>query len=120
MGMLEELRYSLDAAEPARYVLLGLLLDGPRHGYDLARSFAPSTPLGEVVHLGASHLYALLGRLERDGLVAGQRQDDGVHPPRRVYRVTPSGRAAVLGWVDLPVERPRDLLLDFPLKLDRK
>ena len=31
--------------------LLGLLRREPRHGYELAREFAPDTPLGEVVHL---------------------------------------------------------------------
>ncbi len=111
------MRHALDAAEPARYALLGILLDGPAHGYDLARRFAPNTVLGDVVRLGASHLYALLARLERDELIAGERQESGARPPRRVYRLTAAGREAVLRWVDAPVERPRDMLIDFPLKL---
>lgn len=111
------MRHAIDAAEPARYALLGLLLDGPGHGYDLARHFAPGSALGSVLRLGSSHLYALLGRLEKDGLVAGERQDAGAHPPRRVYYVTEAGRAAVLRWINEPVERPREMLLDFPLKL---
>jgi DNA-binding PadR family transcriptional regulator len=97
--------------------LLGLLLDGPRHGYDLARHFVPGTALGDVMHLGASHLYALLARLERDGLVAGQRQEVGPRPARRVYHLTDAGRAIALQWIEEPVERPRDALLNFPLKL---
>ena len=105
------------AAEPARFVLLGLLLDGPRHGYDLARSFAPGSALGEVVHLSASHLYALLGRLERDRLIRGHREEVGAYPPRRVYELTEAGRDAVLHWIDEPVEHPRDMRIDFPLKL---
>jgi DNA-binding PadR family transcriptional regulator len=112
------MRRPLDAADAARYVLLGLLLDGPRHGYDLARAFAPSTALGSIVHLGASHLYALLARLERDGLVHGEvAAQEGARPPRHVYQITEAGREAVLHWVDEPVARPRDVLLDFPLKL---
>lgn len=111
------MRHTLDAAEPARYALLGLLLDGPGHGYDLARRFAPNTVLGDVVRLGASHLYALLARLERDGLIAGARQESGARPPRRVYRLSDAGREVVLRWVEQPVERPRDILIDFPLKL---
>lgn len=111
------MRHAIDAAEPARYALLGLLLDGPGHGYDLARHFVPGSPLGAVLRLGSSHLYALLGRLEKDGLIAGERQDAGTRPPRHVYRVTEAGRAAVLRWVDEPVQRPREMLLDFPLKL---
>src|SRR5690349_20886230 len=97
------MRHGLDAAEPARYALLGLLLEGPAHGYDLARHFTPGTALGDVMRLGASHLYALLGRLERDGLIAGERQESGSRPPRHAYHLTPQGRAAVQGWVDEPV-----------------
>src|SRR2546421_6636357 len=111
------MRRPLDAAEPARHALLGLLLDGPCHGYVLARRFAPGTALGDVMHLGASHLYALLARLERDGLVAGERQEAGSRPPRRVYHLTEAGREVALRWIDEPVARPRDVLLDFPLKL---
>jgi DNA-binding PadR family transcriptional regulator len=112
------MRRPLDAADAARYMLLGLLLDGPRHGYDLARAFAPATALGSIVHLGASHLYALLVRLERDELVHGEvTAQVGARPPRHVYQITEAGREAVLHWVDEPVPRPRDVLLDFPLKL---
>jgi DNA-binding PadR family transcriptional regulator len=110
------MHYTLDAADPARHTLLGLLLDGPRHGYDLARYFATGTPLGDVVHLGPSHLYALLGQLERDGLISGERQDSGKRPPRRVYQLTESGRADVMRWVDEPVSRPRDMHVGFALK----
>ena len=111
------MRRPLDAAEPARHTLLGLLLVSPSHGYDLARAFAPGTPLGSVVHLGASHLYALLGQLERDGLVEGIRAEQGARPPRRVYRITDQGRSVLWRWLDEPVARPRDLTLDFSLKL---
>jgi len=105
------------AAEPARFALLGLLLGGPQHGYDLARHFVPGSALGEVVRLSPSHLYAILGRMERDGLIAGERQEVGAHPPRHVYHLTASGREAVLRWIDKPVEHPRDMRIDFPLKL---
>jgi DNA-binding PadR family transcriptional regulator len=111
-------RRPIDAADSARYVLLGLLLlHGPSHGYVLARAFAPGTVLGGVVHLGASHLYALLAQLERDRLITGAVEEQGVRPPRRVYAITDAGRAAVLHWMAEPVPRPRDVLLDFPLKL---
>jgi DNA-binding PadR family transcriptional regulator len=111
------MRRPVDAAPPARHALLGLLLEGPRHGYDLIRAFAPGTPLGSTIHLGASHVYALLARLERDGLVVGEEQQQMMHPPRRVFQITEAGREDVLRWLDEPVTRPREVLLDFPLKL---
>jgi len=111
------MRHALDAAEPTRYALLSLLLAGPCHAYLLAQQFGPDSALGDVVHLSPSHIYALLGRLERDGLVEGERQESGARPPRRVYRLSAAGRAAVDCWIDEPVLRPRDMHLDFPLKL---
>ena len=105
------------AAEPARFALLGLLLAKPAHGYDLSRRFAPGSALGDVIHLSPSHLYALLARLERDGLVDAEVQDAGAFPQRRVYRLTDAGRQMVERWVDEPVSHPRDMRIDFPLKL---
>jgi DNA-binding PadR family transcriptional regulator len=105
------------SAEPARFALLGLLFEKPAHGYDLARRFAPNSALGDVIHLSPSHLYALLIRLERDALIAGEVQDAGNHPQRRVYHLTEAGREAVQRWIDDPVSHPRDMRIDFPLKL---
>lgn len=105
------------SAEPARFALLGLLLEKPAHGYDLSRRFDPHSALGDVIHLSPSHLYALLTRLERDGLIAGEVQDAGNHPQRRVYRLTEAGRESVQRWMDEPVSHPRDMRIDFPLKL---
>jgi len=105
------------AAEPARFVLLGLLLGKPAHGYDLARRFAAGSALGDVIYLGPSHLYSLLARLERDGFVSGEVQDGGSLPQRRVYRLTDAGREVVERWIEEPVSHPRDMRIDFPLKL---
>jgi DNA-binding PadR family transcriptional regulator len=105
------------AAEPARYALLGLLLSGPSHGYDLARQFTADSALGDVIHLSPSHLYALLARLERDELIAGEMQDAGNHPQRRVYHLTRAGEEAIQQWIDEPVSHPRDMRIDFPVKL---
>ena len=80
--------------------LLGLLRREPRHGYELAREFAPDTPLGEVVHLEMSMLYALLKKLERDGLRPLVDGDAGIAPAAqdlRADRVRPSG-ARSTGW----------------------
>lgn len=105
------------AAEPARYALLGLLLSGPSHGYDLARQFTTDSALGDIIHLRPSHLYALLTRLERDALIAGEMQDAGNHPQRRVYHLTTDGDEAVQRWIDEPVSHPREMRIDFPVKL---
>jgi DNA-binding PadR family transcriptional regulator len=97
--------------------LLGLLRREPRHGYDLAREFAPDTPLGEVVHLEMSMLYALLKKLERDGLVRSVTEMQDSRPPRKIFELTESGNQTLDRWLAEPVERTRDLRLEFLLKL---
>lgn len=105
------------AADPVRYALLGLLRERPSYGYELARRFGRGTALGDVVRLAPSHLYALLGRMERDHLIEGRQQDAGARPQRRVYSLTERGRQMLLTWVREPVSHPRDMRIEFPLKL---
>ena len=72
-------------------VLLGLLRQGPRHGYDLTREFLPETVLGDIVRLEPSLLYANLKKLERDGLVRSTVQQQGSRPARRMLELTDLG-----------------------------
>jgi DNA-binding PadR family transcriptional regulator len=105
------------AAEPTRYALLGLLEKRRSYGYELTQRFETGTALGEIVRLAASHLYALLAKMERDGLIEGRQEEAGARPQRRVYRLTDSGRTLLMTWLDLPVSHPRDMRIEFPLKL---
>ncbi len=97
--------------------LLGLLHDGPRYGYDLAREFADGTVLGDIVHLESSLLYANLKKLERDGLVQSTIQRQGSRPPRRMLALTAEGTDSLGRWLAEPVERTRDVRIEFLLKL---
>ncbi|MCO5176114.1 MAG: PadR family transcriptional regulator [Thermomicrobiales bacterium] len=98
-------------------VLLGLLRQGPRHGYDLTREFSPDTVLGDIVHLEPSLLYANIKKLEREGLVQSNVQPQGTRPPRRMLELSPQGEEALDKWLAAPVERTRDLRLEFLMKL---
>ena len=83
------------------HVLMGLLAGGPRHGYDLKRSHDQRLPQAKPLAYG--QVYATLGRLERDGLVAPAGQDRDGGPDRTSYRLTerrprppwPTGSAAI-------------------------
>jgi DNA-binding PadR family transcriptional regulator len=65
-----------------KFVLLKLLADESRHGYDLIREFRRKGWAG-----GAGSIYPLLTALEEEGLILGR--DDG---ERRTYEVTDEGR----------------------------
>ncbi|MFI7587731.1 PadR family transcriptional regulator [Spongisporangium articulatum] len=83
-------------------VLLALLARGPRHGYDLKRSydewFAGLRPLA------FGQVYSTLARLQRDGLVEVAHTEGGDGPERVVYETTGAGREALRVWLEEPVE----------------
>ena len=87
--------------------LLALLTDGPRHGYQLKTEFESAT--GSVWPLNVGQVYTTLDRLERDGLVDVEAQDD-----TKTYRITADGREALgAWWTAVPVDEPppRDELM---------
>ncbi len=101
----------------SEYALLGLLLDGPKHGYELARRFSPETPLGDICPLEVSMLYALLKKHEKAGFIEAQLENQGARPPKRTFHLTDLGRATFMDWVRSPVSRTPEIRLDFLVKL---
>ncbi len=99
------------------HAVLGLLNIQPRHGYELIKEFDPETALGSIAHVGASILYAHLKKLEREGWVSSNLEPQEARPARRVFEITDDGRAELKRWLQEPVERTRDLRLEFLLKL---
>jgi DNA-binding PadR family transcriptional regulator len=106
---------------PTARVILGLLLLGPRTGYDIKQLTDRSTRF----FWGASYgqIYPELRRLERAGLAASDEQPRG-GVRRVVFRITPAGERAVHAWLTEPEEQyeVRDeglLKLFFGAALDR-
>jgi DNA-binding PadR family transcriptional regulator len=79
------------------HLLLGLLSRGPRHGYELKREHDDRFPQAKPLPYG--QVYATLGRLLRDELVAEGEPAPGDGPDRRVYDLTDAGRAALDAWL---------------------
>ena len=77
-----------------QYCVLALLAKEERYGFDLVRGLAEVD--GMVTSEGT--IYPLLGRLRRDGLVDTTWQESPTGPPRRYYRLTESGMAALEGF----------------------
>ncbi|GAA4063505.1 PadR family transcriptional regulator [Nonomuraea soli] len=80
------------------HVLLGLLAEGPKHGYELKKGHDERLPGNRPLAYG--QVYATLQRLERDGLaeVAETQREGG--PERTVYAVTEAGRAELSRWLE--------------------
>lgn len=97
--------------------LLGLLCEGPRHGYDLAAHFAPGGDLSAVGHLARSQLYALLQALKAEGLAQETARRGQRGAARKVFEITDRGRARFEAWVHRPVDSVRGLRVELLLKL---
>jgi PadR family transcriptional regulator PadR len=74
-----------------QYCVLALLESEERYGFDLVRGLAEID--GMVTSEGT--IYPLLSRLRRDGLVESTWSESPAGPPRRYYRITESGKAAL-------------------------
>lgn len=84
-----------------RHSLLALLYHQPRHGYQLRSEFETRTRGAWPLNIG--QVYTTLDRLERDGMVRSEGNDDG--DSRVVYSLTEAGRAEADGWFGSAVGR---------------
>ncbi|HEY3139594.1 MAG TPA: PadR family transcriptional regulator [Acidimicrobiales bacterium] len=98
-----------------RRVLLGLLAAEPRYGYELKAVFERF--LGGTWPLNIGQIYATLSKLEREGLVESQVVPQELVPDRKVYAVTPAGRAELDRWAGEPDDGPVRLRDEFFLKI---
>jgi DNA-binding PadR family transcriptional regulator len=101
---------------PLHHAVLALLADKPAHGYELKGSFEQA--VGEQWGgLNIGHLYQIIDRLSRDGLIESERQPQPVKPDRVVHRLTEAGREELDRWLSAPSARTRGYRDDFFLKV---
>ena len=98
-------------------ILLGLLSRQRMHGYDLYKELARLEGVGMVWRIKQSMVYAILDKLEREGLLEGQRVQAETRPDRKEYQLTPAGIAVFLQWVSHPVQHGREMRQDFLARL---
>lgn len=73
-------------------VILGLLSEQPRHGYEL-RQEVERRLYATYINLSGGSLYYNLGQLERSGYVKKARVEQmGRYPTRQVYQITAEGK----------------------------
>jgi PadR family transcriptional regulator PadR len=78
----------------AELLILGVLQEKRRHGYDIARVIEERSDGAITFH--SATLYPTLYRLERKGLITGQWVERAGERRRRFYSITRAGRK-VLG-----------------------
>jgi DNA-binding PadR family transcriptional regulator len=86
---------------PTAYVILGMIRDEPRSGYEIKGIVDNSTRFFWAASYG--QIYPELHRLEETGLVAGRAEPRGGRR-RTVYELTDAGREELRRWLDEDVE----------------
>ena len=76
------------------FCVLALLQDQERYSFEIVRALGDT----EALVTSEGTVYPLLARLRRDGLLVSRWQESHTGPPRRYYRITPKGRAALRGF----------------------
>jgi transcriptional regulator len=74
----------------AELLILALVEDRPRHGYEIGRLIVQRSQGALSYHVAS--LYPTLYRLEDDGLLEGRWVEKAGQRRRRYYRLTPAGR----------------------------
>lgn len=82
------------------FPLLGLLAQSPAHGYELHGRLCQE--LGEIWTISLSQTYNILNRLEAQGFIDGEIQEQDKLPNRRSFHLTPAGEQRFDDWLRSP------------------
>lgn len=77
----------------AELLVLAMLEDQPRHGYEIAKTIQLRS--GGALRFHVTSLYPLLHRLENQGWIAGRWVEKATQRRRRYYSLTAEGRRAL-------------------------
>jgi len=78
----------------AELAILSLIAEKPHHGYEIEQVI-DARGMREWTEVGFSSIYYILKKLEGQGLIESRAEPSkGRGPGRKVYRLTPAGRAA--------------------------
>jgi DNA-binding PadR family transcriptional regulator len=98
------------------FALLGFLIAGSSHGYDLHQRFVAE--LGQVWHLSQSQAYAILKRLENHGDISTQVIEQEKLPARQMLHITEAGRRRFFEWLESGIGKTaRSIRLEFLTRL---
>ncbi|WP_162606574.1 PadR family transcriptional regulator [Jiangella asiatica] len=101
---------------PLQHAVLALLADGPSYGYELKANFEKAVgPQWGGLNIG--HVYQILDRLHRDGMVSSHTVPQESRPDRTVYLITSAGQSDLDEWLSAPTTRTSGYRDDFILKI---
>lgn len=88
------IEYYMSRISDREAAILGLLVEGPRYGYELEK-IIEERGMRVWTEIGFSSIYYVLKRLESNGLIESSVKDVAGKPSRRIYTVTEKGMTAM-------------------------
>jgi DNA-binding PadR family transcriptional regulator len=98
-----------------KHAILGLLAEGPLHGYGLKAAYEEQLVPGATLNIG--QVYPALEKLQQDGHVTAEVVPQSERPDRKVYTLTEAGRRELQSWLASPARPEVDLRNEMYLKL---
>src|SRR6478672_10306747 len=100
------------------WACLGILYEGPAHGFAIASRLKPEGDVGRVWSLSRPLTYRSLDQLAVRGHIHPIGEEPGIAGGNRtILAATRQGRAALRKWLATPVPHLRDLRSELLLKL---
>jgi DNA-binding PadR family transcriptional regulator len=101
---------------PIQHAVLALLAEGESYGYELRAEFRDSIgPQWGDLNIG--HVYQVLERLVRDGLVTKREVAQRRRPDKMMFRLTDAGEQELEAWLGTASARQAGYRDDVSLKL---
>ena len=97
--------------------VLGFLIKGPVHGYQLHKEISDPAGIGGVWHIKIGKMYSMLKNLEEQGLIRATTEKEGNRPQKKTYYLTKQGKSAYKKWMINPIKHGRDLRIIFLIKI---
>ncbi|MBA3742226.1 PadR family transcriptional regulator [Sporichthya sp.] len=102
----------------ARVVLGVLCVEGPAHGFALARKLSPEAELGRAWSVSRPQVYRAIEQLAEAGFArAGEVESGSRGPGRTPFQITAAGTRTAREWFDQPVDHLRDARSELLIKL---
>ena len=99
------------------FILLGIIEQQPTHAYDLYRQLTGSEELKTLWTFRQSRLYAVLDKIEKNGLITTAIEPGSTLPVRKICTLTPIGKSTFENWLHSPVQHMNEIRSDFLGKL---
>lgn len=100
------------------WACLGILHQGPTHGFAIAARLKPDADIGRIWSLSRALTYRSLEQLTVRGLIEPIGEEPGIAGGNRtILAATRRGRTQFRRWLRTPVEHLRDLRSELLLKI---